>query len=258
MFVPIFMPPAIFATAPSFYDEKATALLAEIAAKGKSLKSFSAEVTMTMTGPQSQKMTGKLLIQTPSKGRVEFTPEKGEKILMLQDGKSSFNITGKKYTKGPLSPNNEEIWPFLTSVPGADPKKFTHAGTEKVGEITFEVLETKEGPQTIRVYVSPEKVIQRVVMSMEAGGQKAGQEIVLSNIQLDTELAAENFTLPAGLEEAKAPGGGGGNESLEAKLLKVGAKAPVFTLPALAGTNLSLAQALQGKKALILNFWFYG
>ena len=56
--MPFFIPPALLMTAPSFYDDKATALLAEIAAKGKSLKSFSAEVTMVMTGPQTQKLAG--------------------------------------------------------------------------------------------------------------------------------------------------------------------------------------------------------
>lgn len=250
--LPLLVPPALFAAAPLFADDKAVALLAEVVARGNSLKSFSAEMTMTMTGPQPQKMAGKLLLKTPGFGRVELTPDKGEKILVIMDGKSTYNITGKKFAKTPL--DRDGVWPFLKGVPGADPKKFTSAGTEKIDETTFEVLELKENSQTLRVYVSPEKIIQR--FRMTGDGTQDGQEIVLSNVQLDTELAAENFALPAGLEEAKAPGAEG-LDALNAKLLKVGAKAPAFNLATPTGGKLSLAQALKGKKAVLVNFWFF-
>ncbi|MBB6049737.1 redoxin family protein [Armatimonas rosea] len=253
MLLPLLAAPALLATAPTFADDKAAALLAEVAARGSSLKSFSAEVTMTMTGPQSQKMSGKLLLQPPGFGRVEFTPDKGEKILMILDGKSTYSITGKKFTKTPV--DMDGIWPFLKGVPGADPKKFTSVGTEKIEETTFDVLELKEASQTLRVYISPEKIIQRFRVTVGDGTQ-GGQELVISHVQLDTELAAENFTLPTGLEEAKAPGAEG-LDALNAKLLKVGTTAPAFNLGTPTGGKLSLAQALKGKKAVLVNFWFF-
>ncbi|WP_394794823.1 redoxin family protein [Armatimonas sp.] len=252
--VPLLLAPALIAAAPFFYDEKAVALFAEIAAKGKAVKSFSAEMTMIVTGPQPQKRSGKLLFKAPGLGRVELTPDKGEGVLMIMDGKASYDITGKKYTKGPA--DSETVWPFLTGIPGTDPKKFTFVGVEKIGETSFEVLELKETEQTLRVYVSPEKMIQRFVASSEADGQKFGQEITLANVQFDLEIAAENFTLPTGLEEVKPPGSSG-MASLEAKLLKVGAKAPAFNLATPTGGKLSLAQALKGKKAVLVNFWFF-
>jgi hypothetical protein len=42
------------------------------------------------------------------------------------------------------------------------------------------------------------------------------------------------------------------------KLLKVGTKAPNFSLPNTAGKQQTLASLSKGKKATIVNFWFYG
>jgi thiol-disulfide isomerase/thioredoxin/outer membrane lipoprotein-sorting protein len=255
--LPILILPALVATIPSYfrYDEKASALLAEVAAKGKSLKTLAAELTMTVTGPQTQKRSGKLLVKNPNSGRVELTSDNGPAVLVISDGKYIYEVTGKKYVKEPAEAGS--IWPFLQEIPGTDPTKFTYVGTEKIDEITYEVVEFKESMRTVRVYIGPEKLIQRFVMSVDAGGVKISQEMVLHNLQLDTELAAENFTLPAGLTEAKAPGADG-LAALEAKLLKVGAKAPAFNLATPSGGKLSLAQALKGKKAVLVNFWFIG
>ena len=99
--VPLLLAPALIAAAPFFYDEKAVALFAEIAAKGKAVKSFSAEMTMIVTGPQPQKRSGKLLFKAPGLGRVELTPDKGEGVLMIMDGKASYDITGEKVHQRP-------------------------------------------------------------------------------------------------------------------------------------------------------------
>lgn len=45
---------------------------------------------------------------------------------------------------------------------------------------------------------------------------------------------------------------------LTAFLLPLGRQAPLFTLPTPTGGEISLSAALQGKKALLINFWFYG
>lgn len=255
MSLPLLLPPALIVAAPVFNDDKATALLAEIAAKGKSLKSFSAELSMSVTGPQNMKQTGTLRLQSPGKGRVELKPESGEGMLMLSDGQWDYSVTGKKYRKTKATPDG--IWPFLSGIPGAEKDKVTYAGKEKLGEVECDVLELKEGPQTIRFFVNPDKLIQRFVMSASLpDGKMFSQEIQLSNLQLDTELAADTFALPAGLEEIKEPSGGG-MADLEAKLLKVGSKAPAFNLATPTGGKLSLAQALKGKKAVLVNFWFY-
>jgi hypothetical protein len=43
----------------------------------------------------------------------------------------------------------------------------------------------------------------------------------------------------------------------EAKLLPAGKVAPDFNLPMLRGGQLSLTDARRGKKAVLVNFWFY-
>lgn len=250
--LPLPMAPALIAAAPSLRDEKAAALLAEVAAKGKSLKTLSAEMTMSLTGPQTMKQTGKILVKNPSQGRIELTSDKGQKTLVISDGKFAYSITDKRYTKLPAMP--DAIWPFLLGVPGEDPKKLGYVGTEKLDETTFDVLERKESSQTLRIYISPEKLIQRFKMSVDAGGQKIVQEIVLTKVLIDTELAAESLALPAGVEEARPEG----MDALEAKLIPLGAKAPAFSLATPTGSKLSLTQALKGKKAVLVNFWFVG
>ena len=42
------------------------------------------------------------------------------------------------------------------------------------------------------------------------------------------------------------------------KLLPVGSMAPRFALSAPTGGKTTLADALKGKKAVLVNFWFYG
>lgn len=41
-------------------------------------------------------------------------------------------------------------------------------------------------------------------------------------------------------------------------MVPVGKPAPAFTLEKASGGKVSLAQAVKGKKATIINFWFYG
>jgi hypothetical protein len=45
--------------------------------------------------------------------------------------------------------------------------------------------------------------------------------------------------------------------SYDEKLTPVGQSAPAFSLPSPTGKQVALSATLKGKKALLLNFWFY-
>ena len=49
-----------------------------------------------------------------------------------------------------------------------------------------------------------------------------------------------------------------GMGDMDAKLVKVGKPAPLFSIPGPKGGTVDLAQTLRGKKAILVNFWFYG
>ncbi|MBL8066513.1 MAG: hypothetical protein JNM34_11760 [Chthonomonadaceae bacterium] len=44
----------------------------------------------------------------------------------------------------------------------------------------------------------------------------------------------------------------------KAKLIPIGKPLPGFTLKLAKGGSLSLSQAIKGRKATLVNFWFYG
>lgn len=79
---------------------------------------------------------------------------------------------------------------------------------------------------------------------------------VYKDIQLDQPLDAKSFvwTPPQGAKENKLSE----VDDLDAKLLPVGSKAPDFTLPSLDGKPVKLSQFVKGKKATLINFWYWG
>lgn len=78
----------------------------------------------------------------------------------------------------------------------------------------------------------------------------------IEDLKLNRPLAGEKFVfgLPAGYETFKPPA----RTDYTADLVPVGKPAPDFELPRPSGERLSLNGALQGKKAVLLNFWFHG
>ena len=75
--------------------------------------------------------------------------------------------------------------------------------------------------------------------------------VSLSALKLDPVLPASAFAFnpPPGATESKG---------MDADLIRVGAAAPAFDVQTQSGARVSLASALKGHKALVLNFWFYG
>jgi hypothetical protein len=78
-----------------------------------------------------------------------------------------------------------------------------------------------------------------------------------SDVKIDEPMDPASFvwTPPAGVKLVDRPA----TPDYNAKLLKVGAKAPDFTIANPKGGNITLRQALaKSKKGLLINFWFYG
>ncbi|MEP0766021.1 MAG: hypothetical protein HRF45_05695 [Fimbriimonadia bacterium] len=76
---------------------------------------------------------------------------------------------------------------------------------------------------------------------------------VYKDLKLDAPMKPEQFAWkpPGDAKPYEAP-------NYEAKLLAVGSQAPEFKLKTPSGGELSLAEAIKGNKATLVNFWFYG
>lgn len=233
-------------------DEAAQKLLGEVVEKMKATRTFTAEIAVASRG---QKVIGKLFLQRPNLGRVEMGQGK-QAMLMLSDGAQQYQVIDGKYRKQGALKDLSELWPpfggKLENIVGPGEPRL--AEKETIGDVAYDVIEVKGNDRATRVFISPAKVIERIRM----GAGDGQQEIVLSNVRLDAEIAAEMFQLPAGAEERTPEESGGGLGDLEKKLVPVGKPAPAFSLKTPAGGTLLLAQALQGKKAVLINFWFYG
>jgi outer membrane lipoprotein-sorting protein len=83
---------------------------------------------------------------------------------------------------------------------------------------------------------------------------RSGQSVVtyrIKGVKLNEDLKPEIFAWqpPAGVKEFVFSGG---------ELLNEGAQAPNFTVKAVSGKEVSLAETLKKNKAVLINFWFYG
>ena len=143
----------------------------------------------------------------------------------------------------------------LTTMFAADKVSALHyAGQMMLDGVTYDIVEQvvlQPGPYTVRLYLGPDKRLRRVETEMPTPSGVSRYEADLSQIVINQPIPAEKFVFtPMG---QIAPDGTSGDQS---RLPVVGALAPGFSLKTMAGKTLTLAQALQGKKAVYLDFWF--
>jgi outer membrane lipoprotein-sorting protein len=127
----------------------------------------------------------------------------------------------------------------------------SHLGKQSTTRVQFESPDSgMPGAATQYLHIDPKTNLPAGV-SVEMNGQKFAMEY--RNIRLDAALTPKRFAWapPAGWKEMSsgAPQDG---------LLKIGSKAPDFAVLTPSGKKLSLAQVMKGKKATLVNFWFYG
>ena len=72
-----------------------------------------------------------------------------------------------------------------------------------------------------------------------------------------SKLTNLKFDVPKTAADFKYTGPAAQEDPLEAALLPVGKDAPDFNLPTATGDKLGLSDARKGKKATLVNFWFY-
>lgn len=253
-------------------DQEAEALLKEVAAANKAAQTLTADVVMNMTGQgQNMQITGKVKLKKPNLARVEFG--KPFEQTVVSDGKTLWRVmkSSNQYLKEKADPqgaNIDGLWaapitmffnPKNIGISSLVGTKTRLLAPETIGGKSYKVIEVaseKPIPYTSKLYVGANKLVHRVAMDIKQGTMTSHYIAVLNNLQVGMPLAKTAFAYapPRTAKLFQPPS----NDSYEAKLVAIGKDAPNFTIPSPSGGQVALGEALRGKKALLLNFWFYG
>ena len=252
---------------PAQADQKSDALLKQVEAAAKAAQTLSATVTVAQKGEgQDLKLTGTAKLKKPNFARIVLSQPMA--MTLVSNGKKQWTLTNDTYQTQPIDSkghtlNTMGILPLSLFFNPSSTTFGSFKGTEKryLGSETlagkkYEVIEVK-GKQpveyTLKMYVGPEKLITRIVVDMKQEGQTASSTFSLSNVQLNAPLAKTVFTFkpPKTAHAYVVPEEDNG-------LLPVGKPAPKLSLPTPTGGHVSLADLTKTKKAIIVNFWFYG
>ncbi len=122
---------------------------------------------------------------------------------------------------------------------------------------SYHVLDMALGggfPIDYKVYVGSDNIVRRVVHTEDNNQHPFIEDFMITSFEADPQVD------PASFHFAPAPGQKTFDRSAFTKgqtpLISVGKEASPFSLPTPDGPRLTLSEALAGKKALLLNFWF--
>ncbi|HLV79120.1 MAG TPA: outer-membrane lipoprotein carrier protein LolA [Chthonomonadaceae bacterium] len=244
-------------------DEKADALLKQVAAARKAVQSLTADISVNQqVGSQVRTITGTVKIKKPD--MVHITIGAPVNRTIISDGKTLYVLMpGNQYMKQPVPtgpspdflPGNLLFDPQSAIGAKLAESKPRYLGTETVAGKTYRVLAlTPPAPPsaTMKLYVDANNLVTRTETDMNNGQAPLKMVAALSNIKINPNVAVAEFqyTPPATAKLYTEP-------SVDANLVPVGKAAPAFSLPTPAGSHVSLADAGKGKKAIMVNFWFY-
>jgi outer membrane lipoprotein-sorting protein len=260
-------------------DEKGEALLREVAQATRKTLSLTADITTTTnrTGEREKRMTGKFAVQRPNLAKIDMTGQPLNQMVVSNGKEMTIVIKDQKqYKKQKATANGESIYGafFLGSL-FFTPDIKTHLGSvfssfgagkstisptlkeEEVRDgVKYQVLEIADNgarKMRLRVYVGPQKLIQGVILEQTFNEKALKVEEFFSNMKVGAKLSVNLFAYkpPAGYK-LHSP------SDNKAKLLAVGTEAPAFELTRPEDkSKVSLARMLEGRKAVLVNFWFY-
>ncbi len=250
-------------SSPSHADEKGVALLKEVEKATLAIKTLSGEVQTTAKfGGQTQSSKGLFKIKRPN---FLFTKMTGsDATTFASNGKNFFVYmpSQNQYMKMKADPKGSGLGGSLLQSLFFNPASLfgktepNFGGSETVEGKTYSVivLAPQKG-QTIRLYVSPDKLVALVKMEAKdaKGSVSVSEEERFVNLKMNALIADSQFAYlpPKGAKLYEQP-------SYEAKLLPVSSRAPEFNLATPQDGRISLEKTLKEKKAVLVNFWFHG
>jgi outer membrane lipoprotein-sorting protein len=262
---------AVTAPVSSRADEASEALLKKVATATKSIQTLSADLELSQnvqTGDgkkHDQKLQGTVKLKRPNLARISVGQGSDSMQEVASNGTDLYQVFGNQYIKrtpGANGQNIQAMWAFQVNMffnpnqlpLGDSNSKFL--GKETVGGVDYQVIElTPKAMQEekVKLYVSPDNLIVQAVLSADSANQKVKLSATLRNIKRNITLdsAAFAYTPPKSASPYKEP-------DYAANLIAVGKDAPKFELLRPEGGKISLENTLKDKKAVLVNFWFYG
>jgi outer membrane lipoprotein-sorting protein len=247
-------------------DDRGEALVKRVVGAYQKISSLSADVvTVYDFGGQKQSMNSKVVVKKPNMFRMTMSgPQAG---TFVSNGKAAlfYMKSANQYMKMPKEAAGGAAAGAMMGNLGADLiinadalkalSKIEYVGTEVVEGMQCEIVKGELDKSEIKLFIQPDLLIRRTSMKMGEGASSSSMQSTLRNTMVNKAFPASTFvfTPPKGATEMKRPS----PVDYDAKLVKVGKPAPNFKLPAPTGGSVSLDDTLKGKKAVLVNFWFY-
>ncbi|HEX4030952.1 MAG TPA: TlpA disulfide reductase family protein [Terracidiphilus sp.] len=235
---------------------------------GRSEHSLSADIELTWkTSTRLKKSTGTVRLMKPNYALIKLAGDYPLHVLISDGTVRYLAPDDKSYTQESMDPRGEKIdtpwWGFPYRFfftqslnpfgAAADPTEHLDTVSSKsIDGQLFRVLQVHgTGPmgEYRAEFLFGKDVLERTIVQFGAGIKTGVFEARLSNIRLNAPYTVRSFRF--------VPAAGQKPTSISGGMLSIGDKAPDFTLPTPEGKQLTLSIQRQGKKATLVNFWYY-
>jgi len=259
-------------------DEKGDKILREAFDKLHQAQTMTAEMTIEqkITGQPTSMRSGTVVLKKPNLLNVTLMPQSGarrNKQMFVSDGTYYFNYTDgtKNYMRQPIGKNATEFtgeWEgevdsFFGGAANADKVNAEFVGTETIDGVPCNLVNVRvkqAADNRVIKYAIGQKdhLIRRTSWTTKLNESLTlTQTNRLSNIKLGAPAASALFAFvppkDATLYDPAAQ-----LQEMEKKLVAEGQDAPPFEVTDPKTKNrISLAKMLDGRKAVLVNFWFY-
>lgn len=245
--------------------------LQAMVASSRAQRTLAADIVLTWRAHGVERRSkGTIRLMKPNYAVIELVGDYPQRML-VSDGKSRFVAAGEPtYTIAPVDPTGGKIdspwWgipfrffftqslnPFGTT-PDAK-EEIENVERQTAADGTILLVLSARGESVMGSYSAKfsfnEKshVLEKSSIQFGQGERTALFEATLSNVRLNTPLNVQAFRF--------VPDRGQHAASLADSLLQPGDVAPAFTLPSPESGEIVLSAQLRGKKATLVNFWFY-
>ncbi|MFN3650300.1 MAG: hypothetical protein ACK47B_12055 [Armatimonadota bacterium] len=253
-------------------DEQAEALKARALAAAEKIQTLRGEMKITRGGGGREfEYRVKGVIQRPNLARYTVLFEGAPVQTVVSDGKQLLRLmtSQKQFLESAADPQGRNVGfggtfmpmhAFLNLKAELEAGTLSYGGRKEVDGRTYEVLQLRaeRAPQERSFFFDEAGVLRGVELLFRTGDQMLRNSGWLTEVRLNEPAKPEELVreIPEGYQkyviaQPVAP-------DYTAELIPVGKEAPRFQLPQPGGGQLSLESALKEKKAVLINFWFYG
>jgi peroxiredoxin len=250
-------------------QESPQSFLASVTGSARSEHSLSASILLTWKSKTGLKRSsGTIRLMKPNYALIRLSGDY-PLVLLVSDGAVRYTAPDQKnYTQEPMDAHGDEIntpwWGFPFRFfftqslnpfgAAADPTEHLDSVvTETIDGLKYRVLQVHGtgamGEYKAEFHFNTENVLERSVVQFGAGAKTGVFEARLSSIRVNVPYIAASFHF--------VPAAGQNPASMSGGMLALGQQAPNFLLPSPGGEKLTLTELRQGKKATLVNFWYY-